>query len=218
MQYSLFTHGNALRVEAPWNLADFTNIGWGTVITFQEPVPEQDASGSQVWAAVGPGSWFHLPLTSTLTTFGLRSPRLDSVTLLFETSHCRITNVHVYDGARIVQQFNNQKLKGTFLDTRDTKDINPESASSSPQEFSNTLKLRAPHKVFSAIGLSFYACAYFEDFDVNGRAHNLRNDGPFPPARLTVAAVGGQFLVEEIASRFTEETTIFGSAHVRSDK
>lgn len=58
--------------------------------------------------------------------------------------------------------------------------------------FRNTLTLAAPHKVFSAIGISFYSCAYFEDFD-----HDPRFEGPFPPAVLTVAAAGGQFVSED---------------------
>lgn len=218
MQYSIFTHGNALRVEAPWNLADYTSLGWGTVITFKEPVPEHDAAGNVVWAEVGPGSWFHLPLTSTLTTFGRRSPLLDSITLLFESSHCRVTNVHVYDGARIVHEFNSMKLKGEFLDARNSKDVNPEISSASSQEFDNTLKLPTSHKVFSAIGLSFFACAYFEDFDVDGRAHDSRFDGPFPPATLTIAAAGGQYVVKEISLLSEVATIVDKFSNIHPDK
>jgi hypothetical protein len=49
--------------------------------------------------------------------------------------------------------------------------------------------------VFSAIGLSFYACAYIEDFNQGGFTPGPH--GPFPPAVLTVAAAGGQFVVED---------------------
>lgn len=194
MQYSLFTHGNALEVETPENLASYIKVGWGVEIVFKEPVRE-NVNGLQVFQEIGPGSWFHIPLTSTLTTFGKRSPQLDSVTILFKTSHCRIKNVHVWDGATIVQEFNNLGhfgLKGSFLKTRDSDDVNPENPWSSPQSFPNTLKLSRPHKVFSAIGLSFFACAHFEDFN-----HNPDFDGPFPPATLTVAAGGGQFFVDD---------------------
>lgn len=207
MQYSLFTHGNALRIETPENLAAFTNLAWGTQITFREPVP-QDGLGDPVYDSVGPGSWFHMPLTSTLTTFGYRSPRLDSVTILFETSHCRITNVHVYDGVRIIEEFNDLGLRGSFLETRDSKDINPESPSPVAQSFPNTRQLRRPHKMFSATGVSFFACAFFEDFDKDGRAHNPHFDGPFPPAILTVSAAGGQFLVDDPLSLGTSSGVV----------
>jgi hypothetical protein len=124
-QYSLFTHGNALRIETPGALADHTYFGWGAQVTFKEPVP-QNAPFGVVWDEIGPGSWFHLPLSSTLTTFGARNPYLKSVTILFDTAHCRITNVHVYDGAVIVHEFNQLRLKGAFLTKRDSNDVNPE--------------------------------------------------------------------------------------------
>jgi hypothetical protein len=196
-QYSLFTHGNALRVEDPGSLANHYYVGWGAVATFRAPVAQQESFGI-VYDEVGPGSWFHLPLTSTLTTFGRFNPSLKSVTLLFDTSHCRITNVHVYDGAAIVHEFNGLRLKGDFLTKRDTNDINPDTAVAfGAQAFSNTLTLPRPRKVFSAIGVSFFACAFFEDFNERGRAHDPRFDGPFPPAVLTVAGAGGQYLVED---------------------
>jgi len=57
--------------------------------------------------------------------------------------------------------------------------------------------------MFSAIGISFYACAFIEDFDVQGHAHNPQFDGPFPPAILTISAAGAQFNVEDPFSVFT---------------
>jgi hypothetical protein len=194
-QYSLFTHGTALEVETPANLAHFVRLGWGTEITFKKPVVE-DFHGLPVTNAEGPGSWFHLPLTSTLTTFGRRNPQLESVTLLFETSHCRIVHLHVWDGAKLVQEFNGIHRKGAFLATRDTDDVDPESLQSSPQRFSNTFTLSRPHRVFSAIGLSFFACAFHEDFNVGGFSPPL--GAPLPPAVLIVAAGGGQFVVADM--------------------
>jgi hypothetical protein len=200
-QYSLFTHGNALAIETPQNLAFHIRVGWGTQIRFKEPVPENTPFGT-VFADQGPGSWFHMPLTSTLNTFGRANPQLDSITLLFETSHCRITNVHVYDGVEIVEQFNNLGqfgLHGAFLEARNSKDVNPEVALASPQSFSNTFKLKRPHRVFSAIGVSFFACAFAHDFIP---AQGERFDGPFPASILTVSAAGAQFLVDD-SSLFT---------------
>ena len=82
MQYSLFTHGTALEIETPDALAGSIKVGWGTQILFRAPVAE-NVEGLPVFPEVGPGSWFHMPLPSTLTTFGRRNPRLESVTLLF---------------------------------------------------------------------------------------------------------------------------------------
>jgi len=195
-QYSLFTHGNALAIETPQNLAFHIKVGWGTQIRFKDPVPESTPFGT-VFADQGPGSWFHMPLTSSLNTFGRANPQLDSVTLLFETSHCRITDVHVYDGVEKVEEFKNFGpfgLHGEFLESRDSKDVNPEVALSSPQSFRNTFKLKRPHRVFSAIGISFFACAFHHDFIP---ATGERFDGPFPPSILTVSAAGAQFLVDD---------------------
>ena len=196
MQYSLFAHGNVLEIETPIALAHQVKLGWGTQVTFHEPVP-REISGLQVFDKIGPGSRFHMPLPSTLTTFGRRNPRLKSVTLLFDTSHCRITNVHIYDGSRIVQEFNSIKLAGQFLQTRDPEDINPEALLLNAQSFPNTLRVDRPHRIFSAVGVSFFACAFFEDFNVQGQAHDPRFHGPFPPAILTVSGCGAQFIIED---------------------
>ena len=80
---------------------------------------------------------------------------------------------------------------------RNSEDINPEALSPNRQEFSNTLSLKKPHRVFSAIGISFYACAFFEDFNVGGFAHDPHFHGPFPESILTISAAGGQFDVED---------------------
>ena len=196
MQYSLFTHGTALEIETPDALAGSIKVGWGTQILFREPVAE-NVEGLPVFPKVGPGSWFHIPLPSTLTTFGRRNPRLESVTLLFESRHCRILHVHVYDGVDILQEFNNLKLAGAFLRKRNSEDINPEASSPNRQEFSNTLPLEKSHRVFSAIGISFYACAFFEDFNEGGFAHDPHFHGPFPESILTISAAGAQFDVED---------------------
>jgi hypothetical protein len=181
MQYSLFTHGNALRVENPGNLAGLNNFGWGTQIEFHPPIQGQTGDVPTLQSA--PGSWFHLPLDSTLTTFRSASPRLISVTILFQTTNCRIDKVHVYDGARFLQEFKSNQFgfHGEFLDSR------------------NAFKLDSPHPVFSAIGISFFAYADVSDF------HPARP--PFAGATLVVAGGGAQYhaqsLLEEAA------TTIF---------
>jgi hypothetical protein len=178
-------------------------VGWGTQITFRGPVAENVPGLDPAYPIEAPGSWFHIPLPSTLTTFGRRNPHLKSITLLFDAQHCRVLHVHVYDGFDIVQEFNDfklprtTKLAGEFSHKRNSEDVNPEVSYTNPQEFRNTLQLEKPHKVFSAIGISFYACAFFEDFNVDDHVHNPRFDGPFPESILTVSAAGGQFTVED---------------------
>ena len=51
--------------------------------------------------------------------------------------------------------------------------------------------------MISAIGISFYACAFFEDFNERGVAHDPHFHGPFPESILTISAAGGQFEVED---------------------
>jgi hypothetical protein len=161
MQYSLFTHGTALEIETPDALAGSIKVGWGTQIFFRAPVAE-NVAGVPVFPEVGPGSWFHIPCKSTLTTFGRRNPRLKSVTLLFESSHCRILRVRAMESI-FFRSSTISKLAGAFLRKRNSQDINPEVLSPNRQEFTNTLPLEKSHRVFSAIGISF-CLAFFEDF------------------------------------------------------
>lgn len=199
-QYSLFTHGNSLRVEAPEVLLDYRHFGWGAQIAFKPPPADDDSKGlPQLFAVEGPGTWFHLPLTSTLTTFGRQNPRLSSITLLYETTYCRITDIHVYDGAEIVAQFAEPRFgfHGSFLSARNLQDIDPERPLSSPQALNNTHELLPPHNVRSAIGVSFRAAAFHADYRIGGFFDDPHFRGPLPPATLVVAAAGGQFLVDD---------------------
>jgi hypothetical protein len=186
MQVSTFTHGTAVQIETPENLREANRVGWGTRVTFQRPV-EQIVNGLPVFDEVGPGSWFHIPLTSHLDSFGYFRPHLKSITLLFLTEHCRITNVHVWDGATRVMAFDDFGpfgLHGDFLSTRDPQDIDPRQAQPlGTPTFNNTLSIPSRPPVFSAVGISLFACAFLHDF---GRA-------PFPDAVLTIAGGGAQF-------------------------
>jgi hypothetical protein len=193
MQYSLFTHGTALQIETPAELASNIKVGWGTQISFRQPVVEIGDEGLQISEREGPGSWFHITLPSTLTTFGRRNPRLESITLLFETrGNCRILRVHVYDGSDIVEEFNDFgifKLGGEFLRARNSKDINPEAPRPNHESFGNTFQLTKSHRVFSVIGISFYACAFGRQPDP--KFHSIEE------SVLVMSAAGGQFTVED---------------------
>ena len=187
-------------------------MGWGTQIEFREPAEKIVEGDITVRDKQGPGSWFHIPLPSTLTTFGRRNPYLESITLLFRALYCRISRVHVYDGNDIVAEFNNIVLTGDFLHERDSEDINPEASSLYRQTFINTLRLEKPHRVFSAIGISFYASAFDDDFNVRGSAFDERFHGPRPRSFLTLSAAGGQFIAEDfsfLASTFAVLERLF---------
>jgi hypothetical protein len=192
MQYSIFTHGTAVEAEDLSALAGYDKVGWGTRIFLKEPLLSTVGKEPvDVRDEFGPGSWFHIPLTSTLTTFGVFNPFLVSVTLLIETQHCRITDVHVYDGAEIVQEFGG--TKGEFLYSRNSGDINPNRPLAIPEKFENTFTLDRPHKVFSAIGISFFARAYNKDYNEHGFART----GRYPQAILTVSGAGAQYRVAD---------------------
>ncbi|AUD00930.1 hypothetical protein [Spirosoma pollinicola] len=191
MQYSVFTHGTAVEAENLSVLTGFVKVGWGTVISLKEP-PKSTVGNLDVRDMQGPGTWFHIPLTSTLTTFGRSNPYLVSVTLLIETKYCRITDIHVYDGAEIVEEFGG--TSGDLSQSRNSKDINPDSPLAIPETFSNTKILVRPHKLFSAIGISFFATSFEDDYkDENG----IKFRGRYPQATLIVSGAGAQYMVAD---------------------
>jgi hypothetical protein len=95
---TIYAHGTALQAENPKNLVDFTKYGWGAQATFVKPQRGQDARIPEAVEVYGPGCWFHLPLISIPSRVGVAYPYLTSVLLLFETTSCRISDLHVYDG------------------------------------------------------------------------------------------------------------------------
>ena len=191
-QYSIFTHGTALQVERPETVREILRVGGGTAVTLHLPILDTtvapDAHDDE-----GPGTWMHLPLTSTLTTFGRSNPKLVSVTLLYECRHCRIADVHVWDGGALVYQFNGKHLRGSSLAQRNSSDINPGSAALPASAFSNTLALPSRHEVFSAIGVSFFV-RWFRT-DLHGDEYDLKH-GRFPDSVVLIAAVGAQYVVD----------------------
>jgi hypothetical protein len=140
------------------------------------------------------GSWFHLPLTSHLDRFGRYRPYLASVTLLFSTQHCWIMNLHVWDGSlqRLAHDYSSPVgygygLSGDFLDERNPADVDPTRKPAPSSTFANTWPVTPSPPVFSAIGISFYACATSEDVEEDDR------DVPL----LTVAGGGAQLVSQD---------------------
>ena len=201
MQYSIFEHGTSLHIESPAAIANSTVVGWGTVLRFRAPIAQQ-VHGLTVYDEVGPGTWCHISVPSSHTTFGIRSPLIESVTLLVDTSHCRITDIHVYDGADYIEALGG--LQGDFLRLRNPEDVNPQIDHPwGTPTYSNTKVLQRKRRLFSAVGISFYACAHFEDFNERGRS-----SGPsWPEAVLTFSGAGVQFNIPDLINRVLVKAT-----------
>jgi hypothetical protein len=187
MQYSTFTPGTGLEIENPENLLESRKYGWGTQMTFK-PSPVGMRDDLSAWKMEGPGSWFHLPLGTSLPNSGIT--RLKSVTILFETINSVILHVHVYDGRWIIQQFDGQMLSGQYLESRNAADVDVTIPVYGSLTYPNTLSLKRPYEMFAGAGLSFYAHGLFVKED--------QATGKFPPAILTVAGVGAQYLVDDL--------------------
>jgi hypothetical protein len=191
-QYSIFTHGTALQVERPETVREILRVGGGTAVLLHPPAADPNGIQRDATDAEGPGTWMHLPLTSTLTTFGRSNPKLSSVTVLYECRHCRITDVHLWDGGALVHQFPTN-LTGSFLAQRNSNDINPDSPAGPPTAFQNTLALPHRHPVFSAICVSLFV-RWFRA-DLKGDEYDLLH-GRFPDSVVVIAAVGAQYVVD----------------------
>lgn len=159
INYSSFTHGNALQIESPGDIPDFTHSGPGTSIRFYLPtfeiVQTKKGEGIPVNDITGRGSWFHMPLTTQITDSRYTNLRLISVTLLFETTFSRITKVHVFDGPVLIKAFD---LTVPFIDG-----LRGNFSQSTVSAADNTFVLDEPHNVLYGVGLSFFACCFWED-------------------------------------------------------
>ncbi|WP_205687817.1 hypothetical protein, partial [Ciceribacter ferrooxidans] len=83
-------------VESPEQLVSFAKFGWGAQVEFLAPRPVPEIPDT--FEHFGPGSWFHLPLTSEPDADGTSRTVLTSILLMFKTTNCQITALHIYDG------------------------------------------------------------------------------------------------------------------------
>ena len=198
MQSMIYTHGTALQVEDPAQLAGFAKVGWGAQIWFVPPRPGMDARMPEAWETRGPGSWFHLPLTSAHDPGIYTRDVLTHVTLVLETTNCSITAFHVYDGPTIVEQvsFHHE----------------PPYRSGMQGDFSKpfTHELKEPHKLRFAVGLSFFACSFFDDF-----RPRLDTQVQAPPAILTIAAGGATYQRDSLLERIVSDVVQIGDVSFR---
>lgn len=124
--YASWTHGNALTVENPENLAKVGHFGWGADMLVQP----------------GKASWFHIPLPTPVIVNDVRT-KVQKLFVMFRTDPGggQIRNVHVYDGSGKVQEFNGLHLSGEHRGALDGQ---------------NTFNLSAPHTVVWGMGISFF--------------------------------------------------------------
>ncbi len=181
---TIFTHGTALQVEDPGQLISFGRFGWGAEAEFQ--APRSYPTDPETFDKFGPGSWFHLPLT-TDPTAGIERTVLTSILLMFETSSCQITALHIYDGpTRIeVKEYpsDEQHFPGGLRSDNLFKPF--------------IYELSQPHTMLSAAGVSFYACSA----TLPSRFETV------PPRVLTVAAVGGVYRQDSLFTIFFTNLT-----------
>ena len=125
-RYVNWAHGNALTVESPERVeSGGYHFGWGAEVTIRS----------------GEGSWFHVPLPVPAIIDGY-PVYLHRAFLLFKTeANATLRAVHIYDGPRTVQEFNELHFSGDF-----TRLIVQ----------ANTYTPRVPHLVQRGIGLSFF--------------------------------------------------------------
>jgi hypothetical protein len=177
---TMYTHGTALQVEDPGQLIRFGKLGWGAEAEFLPPQP--DPRFPDTFDKFGPGSWFHLPLTSEPVADGIGRTVLTSILLMFETSSCQITALHIYDGPTRIEVADYPTDEQHF----------PGGLRSANLFQPFTYELRQPHTMLSAAGVSFYACST----TLPSRFETV------PPRVLTVAAVGGVYRQDSIFTIF----------------
>lgn len=105
--HASWTHGNALTVENPENVARNGRFGWGADILMVD----------------GRGGWFHIPVPTPVIELEGRT-KVQKLFMLFESAPGgTITSVHIWDGPTQIQQFNGLSLTGQHrggLDAQNT--------------------------------------------------------------------------------------------------
>lgn len=121
---AVFTvHGNAVEPEYPARIEEVSRKGWGA--TF--------------WGKDASSNWFHIPFTVP-NLLGGEASKLSRVFLFFHnTSRSPITAVHLYDGAKLLQAFDNLAAFGDHAAKPDNR---------------NTFRLDKPVAILHGLGVS----------------------------------------------------------------
>jgi hypothetical protein len=116
-------HGNIVQPEYPLHIEEVSRKGWGA--TF--------------WGMEDTTNWFHIPFALASQWDGV-SPKIARVSVYFHnTSRSPITSVHVYDGARLIESFNDLNLTGDHVRAADK---------------SNTFVISKPAEILFGLGVS----------------------------------------------------------------
>ncbi len=119
----LAVHGNSAEPEYPGRIEEVSRKGWGA--TF--------------WGKDSTTNWFHLPFTAPNLLDG-KNPKLSRVFLFYHnTSRSPIVAVHLYDGARLIQAFDDLGAYGEHAGKPDN---------------SNTFRLDKPVVLKQGLGVS----------------------------------------------------------------
>jgi hypothetical protein len=125
-RYVSWVHGNALTVESPEKIVPGgRHFGWGADLVIRS----------------GEAGWFHIPLPVPAVVADA-TVYFDAAILLFMTeANAALKQVHLYDGASILQEFDGGSVYGDFR-----PHIVP----------ANTFRLTRSRAVQRGIGLSFF--------------------------------------------------------------
>lgn len=114
----IWTHGTVVNAEYPQRLESIPGVGryayrrgWGTYFRQR---PNSD-------------NWFHFPITSPITLDDVR-PLLVKVFVLYNAQNVQVTNIHIWDGRRLVKEFNDLSLTGDHsgdIDSSNSWTIDP---------------------------------------------------------------------------------------------
>jgi hypothetical protein len=150
---AIWIHGNAVVAEHPENLLALDRRGWGTEFKLQR----------------GTRSWFHITIP-TLVIINDQRLQLVRAFLFFNTpaSDGYISEVHLYDGPKKLEVFENLSLAG------DCRTL---------MSGYNTFGLPSPRILYCGLGCSFLYHA------------SSCSDEPCPPSYLSIAAAGGDCIV-----------------------
>ena len=118
----------------------------------------------------GTKSWFHIAIPTPVITNNQR-PHLVRAFLFFNTSEAdgHISEVHLYDGSNKLEAFENLALGGDCRTLMGGQ---------------NTFVLPSPRILYCGLGISFLYHA------------SLRSNEPRRPSYLSIAAAGGDFMIE----------------------
>ncbi|WP_420803467.1 DUF6623 family protein [Streptomyces naphthomycinicus] len=149
--HASWTHGNATIVQDPDRLVH---------------PPIYYGYGGEMLLQSGKDTWFHIPIPTPVMDDQGRTKLLRVFILAQTDTYGLVRGIHVWDGAHVIQTFDNAGMRG---DHRTVPDA------------ANTFNLTSPYTVHFGIGVSF-RCFAEKGLDVND-----------PPSLFRVAGAGGDF-------------------------